>query len=88
MRVVTLEEHFIVPSVVAKIDKAARSPAAASNRAADRPGRQNPMELSPEIGEKRLKSMDDAGITVQVLSNTGPGPDLVPGQTASPLRAR
>jgi predicted TIM-barrel fold metal-dependent hydrolase len=23
--------------------------------------------------------MDDAGITVQVLSNSGPGPDLVPG---------
>ena len=37
------------------------------------------MELLPEIGEKRLKSMDDAGITVQVLSNSGPGPDLVPG---------
>ena len=37
------------------------------------------MELLPEIGDKRLKSMDEAGITVQVLSNTGPGPDLVPG---------
>ena len=37
------------------------------------------MELLPEIGEKRLKSMDDAGITDQVLSNSGPGPDLVPG---------
>ena len=23
--------------------------------------------------------MDEAGITMQVLSNTGPGPDLVPG---------
>ena len=42
-------------------------------------GRPNPMELAPEIGERRLKSMDDAGITVQVLSNSGPGPDLVPG---------
>jgi len=29
--------------------------------------------------ERRLLSMDEAGITVQVLSNTGPGPDLVPG---------
>jgi predicted TIM-barrel fold metal-dependent hydrolase len=37
------------------------------------------MELNKEIGEIRLKSMDEAGITVQVLSNTGPGPDLVPG---------
>src|SRR5581483_1660343 len=37
------------------------------------------MELLPEFGEKRFKSLDDAGITVQVLSNSGPGPDLVPG---------
>ena len=35
--------------------------------------------LLPEIGERRLQSMDEAGITVQVLSNSGPGPDLVPG---------
>jgi predicted TIM-barrel fold metal-dependent hydrolase len=26
-----------------------------------------------------MRLMDEAGITVQVLSNTGPGPDLVPG---------
>ena len=37
------------------------------------------MELLPEFGEKRFKSLDDAGITVQVLSNSGPAPDLVPG---------
>ena len=37
------------------------------------------MQLLPEMGEPRLKSMDEAGITVQILSNTGPGPDLVPG---------
>ena len=29
--------------------------------------------------------MDDAGITVQVLSNTGPGPDLVPGPDGAAL---
>ncbi len=78
MRVVTLEEHFIVPSVVKRIDPkvinrhgfVARKPP---------PGRPNPFELLPEIGEKRLKSMDDAGISVQVISNSGAGPDLVPG---------
>ena len=43
------------------------------------------MELLPEIGEKRFKSMDDAGITAQVLSNSGPGPDLMPGQTGVDL---
>jgi predicted TIM-barrel fold metal-dependent hydrolase len=39
----------------------------------------NPLDLLPDIGEQRLKAMDAAGITMQVLSNTGPGPDLVPG---------
>src|SRR6202012_1194561 len=39
----------------------------------------NPLDALPEIGEQRLKSMDEAGITFQVLSNSGPGPDLVPG---------
>ena len=37
------------------------------------------MALLPEIGDIRLKSMDEAGVTMQVLSPGGPGPDLVPG---------
>jgi predicted TIM-barrel fold metal-dependent hydrolase len=78
MRVVALEEHFSVPALVKRIDPGAISARGYRPRRAptDRP---NPMELLPEIGEKRLKSMDDAGITVGVLSNSGPGPDLVPG---------
>jgi hypothetical protein len=78
MRVIALEEHFTAPALVKRID-----PAAVSRRGF-RPRNPpkhavNPMTLLPEIGEARLKSMDEAGITVQVLSNTGPGPDLVPG---------
>src|ERR1035438_1185671 len=78
MRVVAIEEHFTVPALVGRIDPAAIS------RRGFRPrkppvGRPNPMELLPDIGERRLKSMDEAAITMQVLSNTGPGPDLVPG---------
>jgi uncharacterized protein len=78
MRVVALEEHFSVPALVKRIDPAA---IAARGYKARKPptGRANPMELLPEIGEKRLKSMDDAGITMGVLSSSGPGPDLVPG---------
>jgi len=80
MRVVALEEHFSVPSQVARIDPdAIRRRGIRPRRApTDRP---NPLELLPEIGEQRLKSMDEAGITVAVLSNSGPGPDLVPGPT-------
>jgi uncharacterized protein len=78
MRVVALEEHFTVPDLVRHIDPNAIS------RRGFRPrkppaGSPNPVELLPEIGELRLQSMDEAGITVQVLSNSGPGPDLVPG---------
>ncbi len=78
MRVVALEEHFSVPALVKRIDPGviSRRGYKARKPPTDRP---NPMELLPEIGERRLKSMDDAGITVQVLSNSGPGPDLVPG---------
>jgi predicted TIM-barrel fold metal-dependent hydrolase len=85
MRVVTLEEHLTVPSVVAKIDKAAIARRGFKGGRRLGAGRQNPMELLPETGEKRLKSMDDAGITQQVLSNSGPGPDLMPGQTGIDL---
>jgi predicted TIM-barrel fold metal-dependent hydrolase len=45
------------------------------------------MELAPEMGEQRLKLMDEAGITMQVLSNTGPGPDLVSGPEGVALAA-
>jgi predicted TIM-barrel fold metal-dependent hydrolase len=85
MRVVTLEEHFTVPAVVQKIDKAAIARRGFKPGRRVAPGRANPMELLPEIGEKRLKSMDDAGISTQVLSNSGPGPDLMPGQAGVDL---
>ncbi|HEV3158374.1 MAG TPA: hypothetical protein VGZ89_00110, partial [Xanthobacteraceae bacterium] len=78
MRTVALEEHFAVPSLSQRIAKDI------INRRGYRPrnlspGAPNPLELLPEIGEIRLKSMDETGITVQVLSNSGPGPDLLPG---------
>src|SRR5215831_14438382 len=78
MRVVAIEEHFTVPALVKRIDPAAIK--ARGFRPRKPPvGRPNPMDLLPDLGEQRLKAMDDAGITMQALSNTGPGPDLVPG---------
>jgi predicted TIM-barrel fold metal-dependent hydrolase len=78
MRVVALEEHFTVPALVKRI-----APGAVERRGfrprTPRPGAPNLGEMLPDIGEKRLASMDASGITVEVLSNTGPGPDLVPG---------
>src|SRR5262245_27860675 len=77
MRTVTLEEHFSVPSASRRIDKDAISRRGYKPRTPVTGP--NPIELLPEIGEQRIQSMDEAGITVQVLSNSGPGPDLVPG---------
>ena len=78
MRVVALEEHFTVPPLVRRIDPATIARRGFRPRTAAPQG-PNLSELLPEIGERRLGSMDEAGITVEVLSNTGPGPDLVPG---------
>jgi hypothetical protein len=78
MRVVALEEHFSVPSLARRIDPGVISRRGYQPRKAPPQG-PNPLELLPEIGEQRLQAMDEAGITMQVLSNSGPGPDLVPG---------
>src|ERR1700731_2538888 len=78
MRVVALEEHFTVPALVGRIDRDAISRRGFRPRTPTKDG-PKPLELAPEIGERRLQSMDEAGISVQVLSNTGPGPDLVAG---------
>ena len=78
MRVVALEEHFTVPHLVKRIDpKLIAARGFRPRRLA--PGAVNPMDLAPEIGPTRITAMDAAGIAVQVLSNTGPGPDLVAG---------
>jgi uncharacterized protein len=78
MRTVALEEHFSAPALAKRIDPKIISSRGFRPRNLT-PGAPNPMLLLPEIGETRLKSMDDAGITVQVLSNAGPAADLLPG---------
>jgi len=78
MRVVALEEHFSIPSLVKRIDPAVIARRGFKGRK-QAPGKPSVNDLLAEIGEVRLKSMDEAGVTVQVLSAGGPGPDLVPG---------
>lgn len=78
MRIVTLEEHFTAPDLVRRID-----PDAIRRRGFPPPGDQPPVmahqaELA-DVGDDRLARMDEAGITVQVLSVSGPGADLVDG---------
>ncbi|MGA8496068.1 MAG: hypothetical protein WB764_11340, partial [Xanthobacteraceae bacterium] len=78
MRTVILEEHFSLPAASARVDKAVIARRGYKPRAL-RKDVPNPLTLLPDLGEQRLKSMDEAGITVEVLSNSGPGPDLVAG---------
>lgn len=86
MQAIALEEHFIVPHLAARIDAAAiRARGFRPRRLA--PGAPDPMALAAEIGPERLRLMDEAGIGLQVLSNTGPGPDLVPGPEGVALAA-
>ncbi len=78
MRTVAIEEHFSVPELVKRIDPAAIKARGYRPRTPP-PDGPSPLELLPDLDERRLELMDKAGITLQVLSNTGPGPDLVPG---------
>jgi predicted TIM-barrel fold metal-dependent hydrolase len=78
MRVIALEEHFTAPAIAGRIDRDAVARRGFRPRRTP-PDGPSPLALAPEIGEVRLRSMDEAGITMQVLSNTGPGPDLVAG---------
>jgi predicted TIM-barrel fold metal-dependent hydrolase len=78
MRTVALEEHFSVPALSGRIAKDVVARRGYRPRTLPQ-GAPNPLAMLPEIGEQRLKSMDEAGVSVQVLSTSGPGPDLVPG---------
>ena len=79
MRVVALEEHFTVPALAKTIDLSAIAARGHYKGRKVAPGKTSPLELLSDIDDKRIKSMDAAGITYTILSNSGAGPDLVPG---------
>jgi hypothetical protein len=74
MRVIALEEHFTAPTIASQIDREAISRRGSMARFVVADGH-SLMELAPDLGSGRLRLMDESGITMQVLSNTGPGPD-------------
>jgi predicted TIM-barrel fold metal-dependent hydrolase len=84
MRVVTLEEHFSFAAITNRIDKAliAKRGFVQHGR---RPGMEDVPRRLEDVGEGRLKSMDESGITVQVLSVSGPGADLLEGDAGIAL---
>jgi uncharacterized protein len=84
MRIVALEEHFVIPELTARLDTALgrRDSNASSAAARARGGKQR--ELA-ELGPARIADMDAAGITVQVLSMPGGGAELLDGATGVSL---
>ena len=77
MRIVALEEHFVVPGMVSRISRdvlAARGMPAYDNA----PATVQRADLLGDIGPARIADMDASGISVQVLSAAGPGADLMP----------
>ena len=77
-RIVTLEEHIAFPDMVDCIPLATRQQAGwPSDADPHSPVREQQQKLA-EIGPERLRLMDEAGITIQVLSISGPGAELLP----------
>jgi len=77
MRIVALEEHFTFPELQSRID-----PALVVKRGYPAP---DAPSMRPEIDERlkdfgaaRLKSLDESGISLQVMGPSGPGADLLP----------
>jgi predicted TIM-barrel fold metal-dependent hydrolase len=83
MRVVTLEEHLSFAAITNRIDKAAIA-ARSFVPGTSRPG-SNPQPRLEDVDEGRLKSMDENGISVQVLSVSGPGAELLDGDAGIAL---
>ena len=77
MRVVALEEHFVVPALIDRI-----SPDVVARRGIPARGQTwsplNQTDAMAEVGPERLRAMDESAVTMQVLSVVGPGADLLP----------
>jgi len=78
MRIVALEEHFMLPGLVGRIDRAAI--ARRGFPPPDARGKVRHQDALEELGAARIADMDATGITVQVLSVSGPGADLLAGE--------
>jgi predicted TIM-barrel fold metal-dependent hydrolase len=77
MRIITLEEHVVFPELAKQIiEKAGAGAGSASGSVAGLADK-----LADVTGE-RLSKMDEAGISLQVLSVVGPGANLLHGSAA------
>jgi hypothetical protein len=77
MKTITLEEHYISPGYAAGPERNAREN---TLRGGERPI--GIVEQLSNLGEKRIKLMDEAGIDVQVLSISSPGTEQLEANEA------
>lgn len=70
-RIVTLEEHFLVPSLIDNVDSMGRSISWLPPSLIQKLG---------DTGDGRISDMDRNGIALQVMSASMPGADLLDGQ--------
>ena len=76
-RIVGVEEHFLLPDLLARVPEAAAKARGYFSRDQPFAGFSCIEQLS-DVGEGRLRVLDEAGISLQVLSVAGPGADLLP----------
>lgn len=72
MRIVTLEEHFLVPELIQK------SGIASGHEGSIKPSIK---EALADLDEQRLRAMDEGEVSLQVLSAASPGADLLDGSS-------
>ena len=81
MRIVALEEHYLFPDLVERID-----PAAIVRRGMPAPGSPAaalaPRALLADMGKDRIADMDASGIDMQLLLLTAPGVQVLDRPTA------
>ena len=82
MRIVTLEEHISLPQFDNRISKEARIARGWPSPDDSASPMQRVQHQLEEVGEERIADMDEIGITMQVLSVTAPGGDIIEGKDA------
>jgi predicted TIM-barrel fold metal-dependent hydrolase len=83
MKTIGTEEHFVTDDVLSawsRLDGAARD----DSRSSAPPGEMG--ERLREVGERRISAMDEAGLSVQVISLTSPGLHNLPADEATGLQ--
>ena len=76
-RIVGVEEHFLLPDLLGRIPETAAKERGYFSRDQPYAGFSRIAQLS-DVGEDRLRVLDEAGVNLQVLSLDGPGADLLP----------